>query len=176
MRLLFKFPNPVNETSARLVAVGVVLQCVLFLATRQWWLLIPLAYGFVARVLSGPTLSPLGQFVTRFATERVVARNILADQRMVAGPPKRFAQGIGAMLSVGAMVSYSLGGHILAAVLVALITIAASLEAFLGLCLGCTIFGRLMRWGVVPADVCESCNDISGRLVAASARRSSATI
>ena len=176
MRSLFRFPNPVNESSARLVASGVVLQCVLFLATRQWWLLIPLAYGFVARVLSGPTLSPLGQFVTRFATERVVAHGILAEQRMVAGPPKRFAQGIGATLSVGAVISYSLGGHIVAFVLVALITVAASLEAFLGLCLGCTIFGRLMRRGWVPADICESCNDISGRLVAASARRSSATI
>ncbi len=176
MRSLFRFPNPVNETSARLVASGVVLQCVLFLATREWWFLVPLAYGFVARVLSGPTLSPLGQFVTRFATERIAARGILVEQRMVAGPPKRFAQGIGATLSVGALISYGLDGHILAFVLVALITVAASLEAFLGLCLGCTIFGRLMRWGWVPADVCQSCNDISGRLAAASARRSSATI
>jgi len=176
MRSLFRFPNPVNETSARLVAAGVVLQCLLYLVTRQWWLLIPLAYGFVARVLTGPTLSPLGQFVTRFVTPRVVARGILSEQRLVAGPPKRFAQGIGATLSVGALISSIAGGPTLAFVLVALITIAATLESAFALCLGCMIFNVLMRWGVIPDDVCESCNDITARLAEASAHRSSATI
>jgi len=176
VRSLFRFPNPVNETSARLVAAGVVVQCVLHLTTRQSWLLIPLAYGFVARVLTGPTLSPLGQFVTRYLTPRAAAHGILSEQRMVAGPPKRFAQGIGATLSVGALISSSAGGHTLAYVLVAMITIAAILESAFGLCLGCKIFNVLMRWGVIPDDVCESCNDISGRLAEASARRSSATI
>ena len=176
MRSLFRFPNPVNETSARLVAAGVLLQCLLYLVTRQWWLLIPLAYGFVARVLTGPTLSPLGQFVTRFATPRVVAHGILSEQRMVAGPPKRFAQGIGATLSVGALTASSAGGETLAVVLVALIVVAATLESVFGLCLGCKVFNVLMRWGLIPDHVCESCNDISGRLAESGARRSSATI
>jgi hypothetical protein len=176
MRSLFRFPNPVNETSARLVAAGVILQCLLYLVTRQSWLLIPLTYGFVARVLTGPTLSPLGQFVTRFVTPRVAARGILNEQRMVAGPPKRFAQGVGATLSVGALISTIAGEHMLAFVLVALITVAATLESVFALCLGCMIFNVLMRWGVIPDDVCESCNDITARLAEASGRRSSATI
>jgi len=175
MRSLFRFPNPVNETSARLVAGGVVLQCLLYLVTRQSWLLIPLAYGFVARVLTGPTLSPLGQFVTRFATPWAAARGILSEQRMVAGPPKRFAQGMGATMSVGALVAVAAGSELLAVVCVAMILVAASLESMLGLCLGCKVFNVLMRWGVIPDDVCESCNDITARLAEASARRSSAT-
>ena len=65
MRSLFAFPNPVNELSARLVAGGVVAVTLVILLFGQYWLLIPLAYGFVARVLTGPTLSPLGQVVTR---------------------------------------------------------------------------------------------------------------
>ena len=32
----------------------------MILATGWYWLLIPLAYGFWARVLTGPKLSPLG--------------------------------------------------------------------------------------------------------------------
>ena len=60
----FGFPNPVNETSARLVAAGVVLQAVVYLVVQQWWVLIPLVYGFLARVLAGPRFSPLGQFVS----------------------------------------------------------------------------------------------------------------
>ena len=79
---LFGFPNPVNETSARLVAGGVVLQGLAYLAFRQWWQLIPLAYGFLARVLTGPRLSPLGQFVTRVVTPRIGG-----EHRFVAGPP-----------------------------------------------------------------------------------------
>ena len=65
MRDLFEFPNPVNEVSARLVAGGVVILGRLTIALDQPWLMVVLAYGFVARVLTGPTLSPLGQLVTR---------------------------------------------------------------------------------------------------------------
>jgi len=57
VKRLLSFPNPVNETSARLVAAGVVLQAVVFLLLGQWWILVPLAYGFIARVLTGPPLS-----------------------------------------------------------------------------------------------------------------------
>ena len=90
-RRLFAFPDPVNEVSARLVAGFVVILGVATVATGERWLLVPLAYGFVARVLTGPTLSPLGQFVTRVLTPRPAVRAALG-----AGPPKRFAQGIGA--------------------------------------------------------------------------------
>ena len=68
MSTLFRFPNPVNEVSARLVAGGVVLMALGALLLGQMWLLVPLAYGFVARVVTGPTLSPLGQLVTRVVT------------------------------------------------------------------------------------------------------------
>lgn len=158
VRTLFRFPNPVNETSARLVAGGVVLQCALLLVFRQWWLLIPLAYGFLARVATGPTLSPLGQFVIRVLTPRVGGR-----QRLVPGPPKRFAQGVGATLAIGAVVAWASGSRPLALAMVAAIAVAATLEAVFAFCLGCVIFNRLMRWGIIPADVCASCNDLTLR-------------
>ena len=53
-----------------------------------------------------------------------------------------------------------------ALVVLAILTVAASLEAFAGFCLGCWMFARLMRLGVIPEDVCEECNDISRRLAA----------
>jgi len=40
---LLSFPNPVNEVAARLVAGGVLVLSIVELATRQRWLLIPLA-------------------------------------------------------------------------------------------------------------------------------------
>lgn len=156
---VFSFPDEVNEVAARLVAAGVVAMTVAVLLGAQW-VLIPLAYGFIARVLTGPTLSPLGAFVTK-----VLVPGLPVSDRPVAGPPKRFAQLIGATLSTAALVAhFGFGATGLAMVLTVMITAAASLEAFAGFCLGCTIFGWLMRAGVIPESVCLDCADISRRI------------
>jgi hypothetical protein len=155
----FDFPNPVNEHAARLVAAGVVVMSVLYLATSWLPVLAVLAYGFVARVATGPRLSPLGSLVTR-----VVVPALGRPPKHVPGPPKRFAQGIGATLSVAALVAHLAGASGLAWVLVAAIVVAASLEAFIGFCLGCQIFAVLMRVGLIPDSVCADCADISRRL------------
>jgi hypothetical protein len=155
-RSIFSFPNPVNEVSARLVAGGVVLLAVTALAFDQLWLVAPLAYGFVARVLTGPTLSPLGQLVTRVITPRLPFA-----PRYVAGPPKRFAQGIGAAVTVtGAVLYFGFGLEGAAQILLGAIIVAATLESVFAFCIGCKIFGVLMSWGVIPEEVCERCNDI----------------
>ncbi len=163
MRKLFTFPNPVNEVSARLVAGGVVLLTLLIVVGGQTWAIGLLAYGFVARVLTGPTLSPLGQFVTRVLTPALPF-----EEKLVAGPPKRFAQGVGATLSVSAAVlHFGFGATTAALVLVAMITVAATLESVFAFCLGCTMFAGLMRLGVIPESVCEDCNNIWARIPAA---------
>jgi len=68
------------------------------LATGFYWLLIPLAYGFWARVLTGPTLSPLG-----WTAQNVIAPR-LGPKKPVPGPPKRFAQGMGAAMATLALI------------------------------------------------------------------------
>jgi hypothetical protein len=153
---LFSFPDPVNDVSARLVASGVVLMALAIIAFDQRWLTVVLAYGFVARVLTGPTLSPLGQVVTRVITPRLG----LAP-KYIPGPPKRFAQGIGVVFSVTAVVlTFGFDTFWAAKVVLGLLLIAASLEAFAGICLGCKAFAVLMRLGVIPEEVCERCNDL----------------
>jgi len=155
LRALFTFPNPVNEVSARLVAGGVLVMCIVTIAFGLEWATVVIAYGFVARVLTGPTLSPLGQVVTRVVTPRLGI-----PERPVAGPPKRFAQGMGVAFSMTALVLTGLGYWTAAEVVLALLASAALLESVFGLCLGCKVFAVLMRVGVVPEDVCERCNDI----------------
>jgi Domain of unknown function (DUF4395) len=158
VRRLFSFPNPVNETAARTVAAIVVLLCALTLATGWLWLTVPLAYGFLARVLSGPTLSPVGQFATRVIAPRLPGR-------LVPGPPKRFAQGMGATMSVAAVVAhFGFGIDWLAYLFVGAITVAAILESAFAICLGCHAFALLMKTGIVPESVCLECADISRRL------------
>jgi Domain of unknown function (DUF4395) len=155
VRALFSFPDPVNEVSARLVAAGVVVMCVLTIAFDLEWATVLIAYGFVARVLTGPTLSPLGQLVTR-----VVTPSLGLPERPVPGPPKRFAQGMGVAFSVTALVLAGLGDWTAAEIILALLATAALLESAFGLCLGCKVFAVLMRAGVVPEQVCERCNNI----------------
>ena len=154
-RALFSFPNPVNEVSARLVAGGVVVMCVLTIALDLRWAVIVIAYGFVARVLTGPSLSPLGQIVTRIVTPRLPIA-----ERPVAGPPKRFAQGMGVAFSLTALILTGLGYWAAAEAFLGLLAAAALLESAFGICLGCKAFAILMRAGVVPEEVCERCNDI----------------
>ena len=158
MKAFLSFPNPVDEVSARLVAGGVVLLAASYVATGWLPLVVVLAYGFAARVLAGPRFSPLGLLVTRALRPRLPL-----TPRLVPGPPKRFAQGIGAALSTLALVLALTGAGTGARVAVALIVGAASLESFVGFCVGCTIFGVLMRRGVIPDSVCEACNDIGLR-------------
>ena len=159
---IFSFPESINEVAARTVAAGVVLLTGTYLLTGSGWVLALLAYGFVARVLTGPTLSPLGQLATR-----VIVPLLGVAECQVPGPPKQFAQGIGAVLSLGALLAHAGGLSTAPMVLVALITVAAFLESALGFCLGCKIFAGLMTAGVLPESACEACNDISARLAAA---------
>jgi hypothetical protein len=154
---LLGFPDPVNEVSARLVAAGVATMAVAAVALDWKWLTVPLAYGFVARVLTGPKASPLGQLVTR-----VVTPPLPVAPRRVPGPPKRFAQGVGVAFSVTALVLTVVGAWGAAQVVLLLLTTAAVLEAAFGLCLGCQAFGALMRLGVIPEEVCERCTDLWG--------------
>ena len=157
---MFTFPNPVNELAARTVAGGVLLlslaTLLLSLVSHQWlWLTVALAYGFVARVLTGPTLSPLGQLATR-----VVAPQ-LGEAKLVPGPPKRFAQAIGAVVTLSAVALVASGYDLAAQALLATMVAFALLESVFAYCVGCKVFGALMRVGVIPAETCEACNDLA---------------
>jgi len=130
----------------------VVILSVVVLATGQWWLMILLAYGFLARVATGPTLSPMGQLATRVIAPRI------AKEKLVPGPPKRFAQTVGLIFSVTALVLHFVAGlSVAAGVVLAVLAVFAALESFLGFCAGCFVFNYMMRWGLAPKSVCEEC-------------------
>lgn len=162
MSSVFGFPNPVNEKAARVVAGGVLVTTVVALATSSYWLLVPLAYGFVARVLTGPKLSPLG----RLASSVIAPR--LGPAKLVPGPPKRFAQAMGATMTVaGAVLALGFAQNEVADGLLVAMIVGAGLESIFAICLGCHVFALLMHVGIVPADVCAECADFSARPVSA---------
>lgn len=159
----FSFPNPVNEVAARSVAAGVAILGVstfvlsVTLSTDWLWLTIPLVYGFLARVLAGPRISPLGRLATQFIAPAI------GHEKYVAGPPKRFAQAMGLGISTIALVLHAVSFDRAALVFVALLVVAATLESVFALCLGCRMFSLMMRLGWIPEDTCEACNNIALR-------------
>lgn len=156
---MFTYPNPVNDNVGRAVAAGVVVMSVVAIALDQPWILIPLAYGFWARVLAGPRFSPLA-----LVASRVVVPWLGRAPKPVPGPPKRFAQGMGVVFSTTALIlAFGFGLTTAAWAVLALLVVAAFLEAAFGICLGCRVFSLLMRVGVIPESVCEECADLSKR-------------
>jgi hypothetical protein len=163
-RRVIGFPTEVNDVAARTVASVVFVTAVAAVATRQAAVAPFLAYGFVARVLSGPRFSPLAQLATR-----VVAPRLARFAKLVPGPPKRFAQAMGAAFTLAATGLWLAGAGGVALVLLGVLAVPAFLEAAFGYCIGCRIFALLMRAGVVPESTCAACADLWGP--AATARR-----
>jgi hypothetical protein len=157
---VFTFPNPVNDYAARSTAGLVVVLAVVTIIVDHPVLYAVLALGFALRVMSGPTLSPFGQLSVRFIVPKIWRKT-----KLVPGPPKRFAQTIGLVLTTVALILSLAGAGVAAQITVGLVVVAATLEAVLGFCLGCTIFGFLQQRGVIPESVCEACNNINLRTV-----------
>ena len=155
----FSFPNPINASVARGVAAGVVIMSLAIIAFDWQWLMIPLAYGFIARVAAGPRLSLLSLFMTKVAVPV-----LKLPHTPVAGPPKRFAAAMGVGFSVSAIIlHYGFGLTGISYIVLGALIFAAGLEAVFGFCMGCKIFGILMRFGVIPDSICEDCSDIEAR-------------
>ena len=152
IKSFLSFPNPVNETAARLVAGMVLALTIIILLTNQWWLSFILAYGFLARVLAGPKISLAGLLATRILAPRI------GVIKPVPGPPKRFAQAVGLVFSVSALIFHFLIGLTLVSqILLLILVLFAFLESVAGFCAGCFVFYRLIRMGLVPESVCKEC-------------------
>ena len=138
---LFGFPNPVNEVAARMVAGMVMILTLAILLT-----------DFIARVLTGPKLSPMGQLATRVLAP-------LLNNKDVPGPPKRFAQLVGLIFSCAAIIAHFVfSAEIFANVILFVLVVFTALESIIGFCAGCFVFNYLMRWGLIPESVCKECS------------------
>ncbi len=154
-----RYPAVVDAVTVRLVAGTVLLVASVAVLSRQWWLFAILAADFVPRTLYGPKLSFIAQAILVWVRPRVAA-----PPQPTSGAPKRFAAGIGAVLTSAAALLALL--HVIRpssqieVVLYAIglvMVVFPALEALLGFCVGCTIYGLLIRAGVVTADVCVDC-------------------
>jgi hypothetical protein len=160
------FPSVVDEVTVRLVAAVVVVIGTVGLITGWWQVYAALAADFILRVAFGPRMSPLAQLVLKTVRPRIGAA-----PRPTPGPPKRFAATTGAVLTSAAAVLGLVAGTTGSAAatttvfaLGAIMVVFPALEAAAGICVGCLLFAQLMKLGLVPAEVCQECADISRRV------------
>ncbi|EMN12754.1 DUF4395 domain-containing protein [Leptospira borgpetersenii] len=151
-----KFPDSVNEYAARSVAGLVFLLTIATLLTQSIWLNLALLYGFTARVLYGPKFS----IFARLAIHGIVPLLNLGN-KTVAGPPKRFAQGVGFLFSLTSLILLIQGQILAFQITLGILIFFTALESFVGFCAGCFVFGYLMQWGIIPQEVCERCNRLT---------------
>ena len=148
----FAFPNPVNDYAARTTAGLVIVLAIAAIVVNQWWLYAILALGFALRVAGGPRYSPFGRLAVH-----VIVPNVVKKEKIVPGPPKRFAQTVGLAFSTTAVILSLLDFGLAAQIVVGALIAAAFLEFAFGFCLGCVVFGYLQKAGVIPDSVCEAC-------------------
>jgi hypothetical protein len=153
---LFSFPAQVNERAARLVAATVAVGFVAAFLTKTWWVAPLLGVGFLLRFGWGPKVSPLARAAMALAAK-------LGPAKPVAGPPKRFAQGVGAACSLVATALFLSGFATAAWAVVGLVVVFATLEATVAFCMGCWVYGHLQAAGVFPPDACVDCGVIARR-------------
>ena len=161
IKTFFSFPEIINDVAARFVALGVVIFSTVTLvlvvdgSNIGTYFSFILMYGFLARTSSGPKISPLALLVTKF-----IVPNLKFKEKLVPGPPKRFAQSIGLVITALSSVFLVLGLSNIAIGLLVILIFFASLESFFGFCFGCKVFKFLMYIKIIPEDVCEKCNNL----------------
>lgn len=146
---LFWFPDTINKTAAQAsgcIAAIICILCVIFWKRRATkWVVLGLAIDFFMRILFGASYTPIG-----------MASSILTNHKkpvFAAGPPKQFAAFCGffmSCLSAGLLLgNQQLAGTIVVGVLI----FPTALEGIFDYCLGCVIFGFLIRFNLVPASI-----------------------
>ena len=113
-------------------------------ADAAWWLLLFAFVMFVWGAVWGPAKHPYGVFF-----RAVIRPRLQAPQYLEPEAPPRFAQSIGMLVSGVGLVLHAAAipyGLVIAAVVA---FIAAFLNAAFGLCLGCELYGLLLRLGLV---------------------------
>ncbi len=142
----------VKEPVVRGVAVQVFLVAAAAAVTGQVFLSVFLALDFLIRAFIHPRYS-----LTALISRRFLASVLGFRSRIILYKPKRFAAGIGFALSLGGvffgLTGLSLWMRIFSAVLAGF----SFAEGFFGFCAGCKIFGLLIHFKLIKAEVCEDC-------------------
>lgn len=105
--------------------------------------------ALVALVMVVGTLVPPLSLFKRIYQHLLLPAGIVKPDVIVDNPePHRFAQGLGAVVLILAIVALVAGASTLGWMMVGLVVLLAALNFFLGFCAGCFLYYQLNRLGV----------------------------
>jgi len=130
----------INENVARIAAFITIVITIIALLFKLPVLLIALGADFALRAFTSGTYSPVKQVSKQFF------RLSGLSEKIADAAPKQFAAGIGFVFSIAIAVFQFTHYYILADATAFVLLFCAALEAFVGYCLGCTVY----TYAVIP--------------------------
>lgn len=144
----------IDPRGARFAAAVTTVVLAAVVLTGNGWLLAAQTAVFAAGALAGPKASPYSWVFARLVRPRLGAPRHLED----AAPP-RFAQALGSVFGLVALLGLLAGLGVLFYVAVAAALAAAFLNAAFGFCLGCEIYLAYRR--LVPSRHSPSITEVA---------------
>lgn len=145
-----KRPFRVKEEVVRGVALQVFILSLISVITLSIIPIIILLADFSIRVILVPKLSPLV-----LLSNTIISK--IFRKRIILFKPKRFAAGIGMLMSAAALVLLILNYNFVTIIVMLVLALFSFLETFFKFCAGCKIFGLLIKCGVFEEDECLDC-------------------
>ncbi len=150
---LFFFPEVVDSNVVRLTAIQVVVICILGVVfrTHLWakYMILGLAVENVLRFFFGSGPSPLAQFARCGAA--------LLKPHFKPGVPKQFAAICGSFMAIVSTIFLFVSGfdsqEIIPACFLSVYACLAFAEAAFDFCMGCVMFGWLVKFGILNKNV-----------------------
>ncbi|KAG2443533.1 hypothetical protein HXX76_001885 [Chlamydomonas incerta] len=165
---LFHFPEAVDNRIVRLNGFWTFVICLLvaiyYKDTGAHWVMGGLMVEYVARFIGGSNASALGAFsslITAFADVLFILGVANFKPKFAAGPPKQFAALCGVMFSTLAFFFYLMHVHeeklnIVGLSFTCALGAAALMESAIDFCLGCWMFGLMIKFGLVKDSVYQT--------------------
>jgi hypothetical protein len=148
----FKFPAMIKEHFVRGVAVQVFVLSIVIIFTNSQIVIYFLILDFLTRAFITPKASLLA-FLSRF----IFAPLFRFPIKSIYAAPKKFAAGIGLLMSVGAAIFGFFDLTLWVGLLMGVLALFAFLEGFFNFCAGCKIYGFLSRLKIIKDDSCPDC-------------------
>lgn len=134
----------VDQSALRVNQACIITLLVLGYLTDQVWLV-----AFVALVMLVGTIWPRAGLFKLFYSRVLRPAGIVRPQIEPDAPQAPlFAQGLGALVLIGALAALGSGATVAGWLLVGVVVLLAAVNLFLGFCLGCFIYYQLARRGL----------------------------
>lgn len=146
-------PERIQEAVVRGIAFLVLLAVLITLLFDTILPMYVLAVDFFIRACISGRFSLLA-----LLSRKGVSQILRFKKRMIIARPKKFAAGIGFLLSLTALILVVIFDYEFWFIaLSGMLGLFSALEAFFKFCAGCKIFGLLIRLGILREEVCYDC-------------------